>query len=119
MPTERRRIIFSDDEVVDAALSYCRATGIPVPDAKVEHQTIATDSDYSLTLTFAVSSPDQSDEVEIDASGVLGALVAYCRIQSIPLPKSAAKRLETHGGAVSMVFDIKRQRGSVNCTMAA
>lgn len=119
MPTERRRIIFSDDEVVDAALSYCRATGIPVPDAKVEHHTIATDSDCSLVLTFAVSSPDQSDEVEIDTVGVLGALVAYCRIQSIPLPKPAAKRLEPYDGAVSMVFDMKRPRGSVNCTLAA
>lgn len=119
MPTERRRIIFSDGEVVDAALSYCRDTGIPVPDAEVEHQAIATDGDCSLVLTFAVSSPEQTDMVEIDAASVLGALIGYCRMQAIPLPKSATKRLEHHDGAVSMVFEMHRHRGSINCTLAA
>lgn len=119
MPTERRRIIFADDEVVDAALSYCRATGIPVPDADVDGQSIATDTDCSLVLTFAVASPDQHDEVEMGSDSVLNALVSFCRMQSIPLPKSAAKRLEAHAGAVSMVFDMKRERGSVNGTLAA
>lgn len=119
MPIERRRIIFSDVEVVDAALAHCRATGIPVPDADVERRAIATDTDCSLVLTFAVSSPEQTDEVKIDAAGVLCALVAYCRIQSIPLPKAAAKRLEQHDGAVSMVFEMKRRRGSVSRTLAA
>ena len=119
MPTERRRIIFSDEEIVSAALSHCRATGIPVPDAGVEKQTIATDGDYRLLLTFAVSSPDQIDEVQLDADSILTALIAYCRVQSIPLPKTAAKRLDSQNGALSMVFDMQRQRGSVTCTIAA
>jgi hypothetical protein len=119
MPTERRRIIFSDDEVVDAALSYCRATGIAVPDAEIDERSVATDTDCSLVLTFAVASPDQRDEVEMGGDSVLNALVAFCRMQSIPLPKSAAKRLEAYDGAVSMVFDMKRERGSVNRTLAA
>ena len=119
MPTERRRIIFSDDEVVDAALAHCRATGIPVPDAEVEHRSVADNGDCGLVLQFAVSSPDQADEVEVDAAAMLTALVAFCRMQSIPLPRAAAKRLEHHDGAVSMVFEMKRQRGSVKCTLAA
>ena len=119
MPTERRRIMFSDDEVVDAALAHCRATGIPVPDADVEHRRIADSGDCGLVLTFAVSSPDQADEVNLDANAMLTALVAFCRMQSIPLPKAAAKRLEIHDEAVSMVFEMKRPRGSVKCTLAA
>lgn len=119
MPTERRRIIFSDGEVVDAALAYCRATGIPVPDAEVEHRNIADSDDCSLTVKFAVSSPELPDEVAIGGADLLTALIAFCRMQSIPLPKAAAKRLELHTGAVSMVFEMKRQRGSVNCTLAA
>ena len=119
MPTERRRIIFSDDEIVSAALSYCRATGIALPDAEVESQSGTADNDCSLVLTFAVSSPEMTDQVEIDADAVLNALVEFCRIRSIPLPKAAAKQLERHEGAVSMVFNMKRGRGSVNCTLAA
>lgn len=119
MPTERRRIIFSDGEVVDAALAYCRATGIPVPDAKVERQNIADSDACGLVLGFAVSSPELSDEVEIDGADMLAALIAFCRMQSIPLPKAAVKRLERHNGAVSMVFEMKRKRGSLNCTLAA
>lgn len=119
MPTERRRIIFSDDEIVSAALSHCRATGIPVPDADLENQTIATDDDCRLLLTFAVSSPNQIDEVRLDAENVLTALIAYCRMQAIPLPQAASKRLDPHAGAVSMVFDMQRQRGSVTTTTTA
>lgn len=119
MPTERRRIIFSDDEIVTAALSHCRATGIAVPDAEVEHQDISTESDCSLVLTFAVTSPEQADEVRLDAETVLSALVEFCRVRSIPLPRAASKRLETQDGAVSMVFDMKRLRGSVHCMLAA
>lgn len=119
MPTERRRIIFSDDEIVSAALSHCRMAGIPVPDAEVEKQTISTDGDCRLLLTFAVSSPDQVDEVRLDANGVLTALIEYCRVHSIPLPKAASKRLEPQDGAVSMVFDMQRLRGSVTRTIAA
>ncbi len=119
MPTERRRIIFSDDEVVSAALSYCRATGIPVPDAEVEHQSTDTRENCSLVLTFAVSSPEQKDDVQLDSDAMLNALVEFCRVRSVPLPKAAAKRLERFEGAVSMVFDMKRERGSVKYTLAA
>ena len=119
MPTERRRIIFSDDEIVSAALAHCRATGIRVPDAEVEELSIETDKDCGLLLTFAVGSPDQIDEVGIDAGNVLTALVSYCRMQSIPLPKAAAKRLEPRNGALSMVCDLQLRRGSVTSTIAA
>lgn len=119
MPTERRRIIFSDDEIVSAALSHCRTAGIPVPDADVETQTIAADDDCRLVLTFSVGSPDQIDEVRLDADSVLAALVEYCRIRSIPLPKAAMKRLDPQDGALSMVFDMERPRGSVTSTIAA
>ena len=119
MPTERRRIIFSANEIVSAALAHCRATGIPVPDADVQELCIGTDTDCGLLLTFAVDTPDQIDEVRIDADNVLAALVSYCRTQSVPLPNAAAKRLDPRDGALSMVFELQRQRGSVTSTIAA
>ncbi len=119
MPAERRRIIFSNDEVVAAALSYCRATGIPVPDAEVQRRSVCMESDGSLFLVFDVSSPDQEDDVTLDVETVLNALVEFCRVQSIPLPRAAQKRLEYHGGALSLVFDMTLERGSVNATLAA
>lgn len=119
MPTERRRIIFTNDEVVDAALCHCRNAGIPLPDADVERGSSVTGGDCSIVLKFAVSSPELTDEVDLDPSGMLAALIEFCRLQTIPLPKAAAKRLEHHDGAVSMVFEMKRPRGSVSSTLAA
>jgi hypothetical protein len=95
-PTERRRIIFSVDETVSAALSHCRSTRIAVPDAKVEHQDISTESDCSLLLTFGGGAPEQ---VHLDAETVLSTLVELCRLRSIPLPRAASKRLETQDSA--------------------
>jgi hypothetical protein len=102
----------------------CRARPLPcdgrsVTDAEVEEQLIETDSDCGLNLTLAVSSPDQIDEVRLDADSVLTALISYCRMQSIPLPRAAAKRLDPLGDALSMVFDMQRPRGSVTSTIAA
>lgn len=119
MPTERRRLIFSDREITTAAISYCRSTGIAVPDAEVETMEVALETDCHIDLTFAVSSPAQSDHVRLEPKCVLNALVAFCRMGSIPLPKAAAKRLEAKEGTLSMVFDMCRDRGSVNGTLAA
>ena len=72
-----------------------------------------------LTLTFAVDSPDQVDELYIDCPTLLSALVSFCRLTAIPLPRTTPKRLEPKDGTLSMVFDTDRLRGSVNCSHAA
>lgn len=119
MPIERRRILFSDDEIVAAAVSHCRATGIAVPDAEVEDIDVSLKPDCAVTLTFAVSSPDQSDELSIDTDTLVNALVSFCRLNAIPLPKSAQKHIEPKDGLLSMVFNTSRLRGSVQCIAAA
>lgn len=119
MPTEQRRIIFADDEIVSASLSHCRLSGIALPDADVEDLDIALDTDCSIRLTFAVESPDLPDEVLLDPDTVMNALIGYCRLRSIPLPRVAVKRLEPVDGALSMVFDMHRRRGSVCESLAA
>jgi hypothetical protein len=118
MPTERRRIIFSDDEIVSAAISHCRSTGIALPDAEVEDLDIAMDGDCSLCLTFAVTSPEQVDELTLDPETLLSALIAFCRNRAIPIPRSASKRLEPMEGSLSMVFNMRRARGSVRKSAA-
>lgn len=119
MPVERRRILFSDDEIIAATLSHCRATGIAIPEAEVEELDVDTESGCGLTLTFAVSSPEQFDEISIDPDTLMLALIALCRLYCIPLPRAASKRIERKDGALSMVFVTDRARGSVNCSVAA
>lgn len=119
MPIERRRILFSDDEIVEAAIAHCKATGIALPNADVEDFHLDEQAGCALTLTFAVTSPAQVDELQLAADTLLNALVAFCRVNSIPLPRAPAKRLEPKDGALSMVFDTDRLRGSVRCCAAA
>lgn len=119
MPIERRRILFSDDEIVEAAIAHCKATGIALPNADVEEFHIDDRAGCALTLTFAVTSPDQVDELRLDPGTLLSALVAFCRVTAIPLPRAPSKRLEPKDGALSMVFDTDRLRGSVRCCIAA
>ena len=89
-----------------------------MPDTQIARHSPNAEKGCGLFLIFAVGSPDQTDELELDADAVLNALIAYCRILSIPLPQAAAKRLERHGDAVSMVFEISRDRGSLKRTQA-
>ena len=119
MPIERRRILFSDDEIVAAALAYCRTAGIAFPEADVEDMNIRLSPDCIVTLTFAVSSPDQPDELCIDCDTLLNALISYCRLHSIPLPKAPEKRIEPKNGVLSMVFHTDRLRGSIVSTAVA
>lgn len=119
MPVERRRIIFSEDEVISAMLNHCRHSGIPLPDAEVEGLDIAMEEDCSVALTFAVTSPEEPDEVCLDAETVLNAVIGFCRMRSIPLPRAAIKRLEPMKGDLSMVFDMRRTSGWPRRSLAA
>lgn len=119
MPIERRRIIFSEDEVISAILIHCRHSGIPLPDAEVDGLDIAMDEDCSVALSFAVSSPGEPDQVCLDAETVLSAAIGYCRMRSIPLPRAATKRLEPMNGDLSMVFDMRRTTGWPRRSLAA
>ena len=100
-------------------LTHCRSAGIPLPDAEVEEMNIAVDDDCSVTLTFDVETPEQQDQVQFGPETVLCALAAFCRLRSIPLPRTATKRLEPLRGALSMVFDVCRTRSSVRTTSLA
>ena len=109
VPVESRRIDFSTDEVISAAVGYCHEAHIPVPTADCQDFSIGADPRRRLTLTFAVDSPVDLDEVVLSDEQLLDALVRFCRVNEIPLPSEAAKGVKWRNGTLSMRFQCRRR----------
>lgn len=109
MPIETRHIEFSDDELIDAVLEYCREARIAVPAADVENLQVGSDPERLVRLTFAVHSPVEPDEIVLSSQQILSALVQFCRLNHIPLPAEAVKRITSENGTLAMSFHTERR----------
>jgi len=63
MAFESRRLIFSQDELISAALDFCRHDRIALPDAEVEGVEFVSNAEPSLILLFRVKRPMDQDQV--------------------------------------------------------
>ena len=102
MAQEIRKIVFSDQDVMDIIRHYCAKSGITLPRARLTGFAVADDGkgSYSLKLKFddkAITNPVVLNSGEIGA-----AMIMYCRTQRIPLPRSAVKSLAKHGEQLAL-----------------
>ena len=106
MAFESRRLIFSQDELIAAALEFCRHDRIPLPDADVEGVEFVSQSDPALTLIFRVSCPMDIDRVTLSHAQLVSALALFCKSKEIPLPLSAEKQVRCENGKVALQFEM-------------
>ncbi len=105
MPIEIRRLLFSEDELLQALLDMNTRSGH-------KHFPEGTISDLKIgeapspTVTFvAEQNRNYKEEVTIATNTLGAALIGYCMRQHIPLPTHADKSLSVVKGRV--VMDIK------------
>jgi hypothetical protein len=109
MAFELRRLEFSPDELISAAIEYCRDDRIALPEAEVERVEIAPAPEPSLVMVFRVHRPMDPDTVALTASQLVSALARYCLRHAIPLPRAAEKRLQYVNGRLTMLFSIEHR----------
>jgi len=109
MPTELRRIVFTNEELRVALDNYMMRKGTPLPPGVIISVKISGADGSSITVAVRGSWDGISNSVEIPARHVGAALIRYCKMSKIPLPKSAGKSLTTSGDYLAL--DIKSARG--------
>ena len=108
MAREERNIYFSPDEVLRALQVYCEQTG--------KQHLSRLFVDHLLTLNVSVDPEFKLVAVRKDAPSatfpfpnaeVAAALILFCRMNSVPLPRSGTKALNYEGDEVILRIGIK------------
>jgi hypothetical protein len=101
MPTEVRRLVFSNDELYAALDQYLARTGTSLPSGSIVR--MCTDAVHDV-VKIDVSRGDRGsvDTIELQARQVGGALISYCITNQIPLPRGFVKSLIVSGDNIAL-----------------
>jgi hypothetical protein len=116
MALESRRLTFSQEELVSAALDYCRYDRIALPDAEIEHVEFVPNERPSLILNYRVSCPMEPDQVILSGEQLINAIARFCKRKEIPLPQSAKKRVRCENGEFVLQFEMSHR---IRCAKVA
>src|SRR5690349_16198772 len=102
MPTELRRIVFTNDELRHA-LAGQRVDGRPViPFGQIQSARFIGDSRDELMLRIYDHTTDKHHEAVLSSTLIAAALMSYCITQRVPLPRSARKSIAISGDNVAL-----------------
>ena len=103
MPTDIRKLIFSEAELQAAVVDHCLRTHISLPEANIEGIDIANDPEAMVVLTFSGADPAHPTRVKLSRDHVAAALIRYCGQHRIPLPRRAEKVLQPEAGGLDLM----------------
>ena len=108
MPTELRRIVFTGEELRVALDNYLMRKGTPLPPGVIAGVRMTGADGGSVVFDIRDTWDGISNPVEIASRHVGAALIRYCKICKIPLPKDAGKSLSISGD--NLALDIRSGR---------
>ena len=109
MAFESRRLIFFQDELISAALDFCRHDRIALPDAEVEGVEFVSNAEPSLILLFRVKRPMDQDQVVLSGPQLINALARFCKSMEIPLSLSCEKQVCCENGKITLQFEMRHR----------
>ena len=102
MPVEMRRLTFFEAEVIHALKAFCERQEHHFPfREKILKLYLASEPG----LKIEVMTADKRTLRTFTRMEVAASLVGYCRENSIPIPRAAAKRVSVHRNAIC--FDLR------------
>lgn len=102
MPTEMRRIVFSNEELLNA-INFFNSSAVPkLPEGKIISASIDPDEKPNIILRFISYNRDEEREIVISTANLGAILIAYCIKSKIPMSKKAKKAIKIIGDNVSL-----------------
>lgn len=108
MSVETRRITFSAEEFLQAAYRHRRDEKQPLPESRVRGVKIEGGAEPK----FAIQVEDRGDgktTIDLRPAEVAVALIKFCGMKNIPLPKRAAKSLGVEDGKVCLILKLENE----------
>lgn len=94
MPKEMRRLIFSNDEILQALMDFnTRAGNKHFPGGVIGDLEILGEPNPHIKTTVEVAS-GRKDDITIETPTLGAAIISYCMRNGIPLPNNADKSLK-------------------------
>ena len=110
MPTEIRRLVFSNDELIEALHAYSKTSNEKIPDGKVRTCTVVDDRKTAVTLEIENRFTQEVYQVNLRHEFVGAALLGFCFDTGIPVPRDSEKSLQVSGDNIALT--IVRKAGS-------
>lgn len=102
MPTEIRRLIFTENEVMDAMTQFINTNRTSIEPGRVIAMEVGTNEPVSLNCRVQGKSGLQTEQV-FDTTFLGAGLIAWCMRNKIPLARSARKSVRlTQTGKVAL-----------------
>jgi hypothetical protein len=110
MTTETRRITFSSAELIQALSRHRRDEKQPLPESRIRGSRVEKSEGPvpRVTLVLDPAGGDGATSMEFKPTEVAVALIKFCRLKRIPLPKRAAKSLAVDDGQIALVLKLEQ-----------
>jgi hypothetical protein len=108
MVSETRRITFTNEELVVALTRQRRDEKQPLPESRIRGATVSMENGAGIKVAIMLKSKtsEELERLEIRPAEVGAALIKFCSLQKIPLPRKAAKSIAVDNGQVSLVLTL-------------
>ncbi len=106
MPTEIRRLNFVEEEVQAALVNYALRSNMQLPNASLQKLRVHKNDGISVTLHYAPNEDGQARDVEFSEAHVAAAIILFCRVQEIPVPRDALKILSHDKNNIAMTMQV-------------
>ena len=120
MPSETRKLAFSQAELQAALVNYALRSNMKLPNANIEKIVVSNEGDSAVSLVFMPTTSADVNVVEFSQEHVAAGIILYCRSQGIPLPRDSRKVLLVENGSISMMMQVNYgAKGSSSAAAAA
>ncbi len=107
MRSEFRRIMFTNNELIEAIHDYNEISRDKLPPGIVPTCTPVSRAEVAVRLEPVDQRGDETHVVELSPEVLGAALLRYGMKHRIPMPKSVTKSIQIHGDEVSLNVEIK------------
>ena len=104
MPTEFRRIVFSNAELRQALDASRDPARVPVPEGQLQSVKFVDETREKVIVSVLVvdCEADRVEKRSLPASFVAAALIKHCMAVRVPLPRGAQKSLAMSGDNIAL-----------------
>jgi len=107
MATETRRITFTNEELILALTRQRRDEKQPLPESRIRGAVVEADgAGIKVEIMLQSQTGDGLEPLDIRPAEVAAALIKFCHLQKIPLPRRAAKSIAVNNGQIALVLKL-------------
>lgn len=106
MPTEMRKIVFSEEEIVKAVLSQNRHSVRKLPPGDIVQVKAKSAPEPLLELDIFDPESEATKTIKLDTPYLAAAMLRFCIDSNIPIPRVADKSVQILGGSIALNISI-------------